>query len=372
MGLYVYKGLHFFIGLFQLEMGRNHERNRVSVIIAARNEEKMIGQCIQALLRQTYPEEKYEIIIVDDQSTDQTSTVVESYVQSNRNVRLIRVRQSKENWSRKKYALAMGIDKSSGDILLTTDADCIVGPRWIEGMIKDFEPDVGLVVGYSQVGFPRKKRLLFDQLQATDFFALMCAAAGTIGRKAPLAASGQNLAYRRSAFQAVGGFEKIKNRVSGDDVLLLQLIVRETDWKVRFSISPETFVTTHPVRTLREFFSQRKRWASNSAYQRKLNRGFFAFLLATFTLNLLLCVTLAAFLFGGHIGPIPWICLLTKVSLDAIVLIKGASLFQRRDLLKYVPLWEILHIPLTIAAGILGALGRFTWKERTYAQRELI
>ena len=366
------KGFSFFWGLFQLKKGYNHREYYVSVIIAARDEEQNIGSCLEALLNQSYSNEKYEIIVIDDQSTDDTSKIVASYTRHHNNIMLLSVHETKKTWAHKKHALNLGIEKCSGEIIMTTDADCVVGPKWIEEMVRYFERDVGMVVGFSQVGSPRTKLTFFETLQAIDFLSLMSAAAGTVGRNTPLAASGQNLAYRKEAFHEINGFEKIKSRVSGDDVLLLQLIAEETNWKVRFAFTTEAYVTTQPVKTVSAFFNQRRRWASNSAYQMRLNRGFFAFLTAIFVLNLLLCITLPLSLFIRSFALVPWICFLAKTSIDCAVMLKGALLFQRKDLLTMFPLWEILHIPYIVLVGILGTAGNFTWKERAYRRQGIV
>lgn len=369
---YVLKGFGFLWGLFQLNRAKSRREYRVSVVVAARDEERNIGSCLEALLNQTYPREKYEIIIVDDQSTDNTSRIVESYVRSHSNLTLLRAGEPEGTRAQKKYALSLGIGKSCGEIVMTTDADCVVAPAWIEGMVSYFEPEVGLVVGFSQIGSPQEELTLFERVQAIDFLSLMSAAAGTIGGNIPWAASAQNLAYRREVFDQVGGFGKVGHRASGDDVLLLQLVVKETDWKVRFSISEETFVTTRPEKTVGALLNQRRRWASNSTYQLKLNKGFFAFLAATFALNLLLCITVPLSLFVQSLSLAPWLSLLAKATIDFAVISKGARLFRRQDLLLYFPIWEILHVPYIVLAGLLGVTGSFTWKERSYCQQGLL
>ena len=364
--VYISHGLRFFRGLALLKSGTNEHKFDVSVIVAARNEEKAITGCLEALLNQTYPKGKYEIIVIDDQSTDNTSEIVTSFLQNNSEMTLLKINEPVANWSHKKYALHTGIEKSRGEIILTTDADCIVKPTWIEGMISCFEEDVGMVVGFSQVGTQDEKLTIFEKLQAFDFLSLMTAAAGTIGNNLPWAASGQNLAYRKKAFERVGGFERIRQRPSGDDVLLLQLISTMTDWKIRFAAREDTFVTTRPVKTMGGFINQKRRWASNSVLQVTLNKRFFAFLVVTFTLNALLLVTLPLSLFLRELSLGPWICLLAKAGVDFALLVKGAHLFRRHDLLKYFLLWEILQIPYIVVSGILGTTRGFTWKERHY------
>ena len=141
-----------------------------------------------------------------------------------------------------------------------------------------------------------------------------------------------------------------------------------TNWTVRMAISKETFVTTRPEKTAPALFNQRKRWASNSRMQMNLNRHFFTFLTATFTFNVFLCITLPLSLVLRSITFVPWICFMAKASIDFIVCAKGAWIFRRRDLLKYFPIWEILHLPYIVISGTFGLIGSFSWKERLYNQ----
>ncbi len=268
----------------------------------------------------------------------------------------------------KKNALNQGIQQSRGEIILSTDADCHVKPTWIEMMVSYFTDDVGMVVGFSQLGTKGKSYSLFEKLQAADFLSLMAAAQGSLNLGCPLAASGQNVGYRKAAFHAVGGFKKIKNRISGDDVLLLQLIRRCTNWKIKFAPLPNAFNWTEPEKTLKSFLNQRKRWASNGSYQVKLNLGFFLFILSTFLMNLIVIFGTPIYIFMFHSMGLPIGCVLIKFFIEFLLTLKGATVYQRRDLLKYFPIWMILQVPYVIFTGLMGSLGHFIWKDRKYFQ----
>ena len=225
-----------------------------------------------------------------------------------------------------------------------------------------------MVVGFSQLGDKEKRYSLFEKLQAVDFLSLMAAAQGSLNFGCPLAASGQNIAYRKAAYEAIDGFEKIKNRISGDDVLLLQLIRKFTNWKIKFAPSPQAFNWTEPEKTLRSFLNQRKRWASNGSYQIKLNLGFFLFIFSVFLMNLFVLFGTPVYILTYHLPKVPVLCLLIKILIEFLITFKGAMLYRRLDLLKYFPVWTILQIPYVILAGLLGSLGHFIWKDRKYFQ----
>ncbi|NVM02539.1 MAG: hypothetical protein HWN67_09405, partial [Candidatus Helarchaeota archaeon] len=157
---------------------------------------------------------------------------------------------------------------------------------------------------------------------------------------------------------------KIKHMISGDDILLLQLIKKYD--KINFSFNKESFVTTYPAKSLKEFFSQRARWASNAFYQRKTDVLFFIYLIDLYLTILGLIIFLPLSLFLKELGYIPLCCLLLKWLTDFSVILKGAKTFDRMDLLKYFIYWEIFQPFYFFIVGIIGTTGKFTWKGRKY------
>jgi len=361
--------LFFFGGLFFPNRKQGQQKYFVSVVVAARNEEKNIGNILTDLVKQTYPVGKYEIIIVNDGSEDSTGKIIEDFAQKFPNVNHVQSLPDIANGlTAKKNALNQGIRKSKGELIVTTDADCRVKPTWIETMVSYFAEDVGMVVGFSQLGNREYNYSFFEKLQALDFLSLMAAAQGSLNLKWPLAASGQNLAYRKKAFEQVGGFENIKQRISGDDVLLLQLIKKKTNWKIRFAASPKSFNWTPPEKTVKSFLNQRKRWASNGSYQFRLNKFFFLFIVTVFLLSLLLVLGTPVYFLIYHSITIPVVCLAIKFFAEWMVITKGGLVYQRTDLLKYFPAWALVQIPYVIFTGMLGSLGHFIWKDRKHIQ----
>jgi len=368
-GIYFVIILLLFIGLFFPNRERTSNRYRVSVVIAARNEEANIGTLLSELVQQTYPTELIEIIIANDGSEDRTGEIIDDFARKYSHIKHVTTTLDTETGLKaKKNALNQGIRRSTGEIILSTDADCHVQPTWVETMVSYFTEPVGMVVGFSQLGKPGIHDSLFEKLQALDFLSLMAAAQGSLNLGWPLAASGQNIGYRKVAFEAVGGFDKIKTRISGDDVLLLQLIRKYTPWQIRFVPDPAAFNWTEAEKTLASFLSQRKRWASNGSYQFKLNRGFFIFILWVFLINAIVIIGTPSYVLMSGTITVPLICLAAKLVIEFLITFKGAVVYQRLDLLKYFPLWSILQMPYILFAGIFGTLGHFVWKDRRYFQ----
>ena len=149
--------------------------------------------------------------------------------------------------------------------------------------------------------------------------------------------------------------------ISGDDDLLLQRVAQRTRWRVRFALNKDTFIQTRPARTFRDFVYQRMRWASKGLhYQGSLQ----AFLMGTFLFFLLLFGTVPLAFLGILPTPIPLFCLLAKIAVDGMVVLKGCVLFRRTSMLKYFFPAEIVHIPYILGAAIGGQFFTFEWKGR--------
>lgn len=365
IALYVLGLLAFLVGLFlPRRRPAAGDRTTVSVVIAARNEAENIGSLLKDLVHQTYPSQLLEIIVVNDGSSDKTAEIVESFTQGNPNIRLLHAKDGPAWMAPKKYALETGVRAARGELILVTDADCRVPSTWVETMAGYFDGQTGMVVGFSQIGRKGEPKTLLEGLQALDFLSLMGAAAGACQLGFPLAGSGQNLAYRKQAFLEVGGYSQVGHRVSGDDVLLLQLIRRQTAWKIRFAFDRRSWVTTKPEPTLPALLNQRRRWASNGVYQYFLNPPFFAYALVTFLANAVILFGLPLALLAGGFGFVLRL-LLSKVIAELCLALRSAFLFDRMDLLRYFPIWALAQIPYVVIVGLGGTFGNFTWKGRS-------
>lgn len=343
----------------------------VSVVVAARDEADHVVSCLERLARQTYPADRFEVVLVDDGSTDGTLARARAAARrlqlEGRRVLVLDGSPARGAIGSKKGALELGIASSRGELILTTDADCKVPDTWVTGIVSCFAADVGAVIGFSQIGEPGSACGRLAAWEAFDFLQLMTAAAGSCGHGHPMAASGQSLAFRRSAFEAVGGYSAVRHRVSGDDVLLLQLIRRTGRWRVAFAALPHSFVVHPPSPGLRTFLSRRARWASNATCQLGLDPLFFTYLAAAFAMSVGLAASpalwAAGVVKGWQVGAL-WA---VKGAAELTTALAGARLFGRADLLRTFPAWWLLQPLYTVAVGIAGPLGWFRWKGRSSA-----
>jgi cellulose synthase/poly-beta-1,6-N-acetylglucosamine synthase-like glycosyltransferase len=333
----------------------------VSVVVAAREEEERLPGLLADLAAQRYP--VFEAVIVDDRSTDRTAALVrEAAARRPGRFRLVQQTEVAAGLSPKKLALQRGVEASRGEILLLTDADCRVGPGWIEGMVRAFRPDVAMVLGCSEFG-TGPASTLFERFQAFDFLTLTTTMVASARLGLPLGASGHNLAYRRAAFDRVGGYTSGLHRAAGDDMLMLYL-VRSTPevGAIACASDPATRVRTEPVATLREFRNQRARWASSGMHHFRADARVMAYGAASLYANLfLLCGPL--YVWTGYLSWRGWIAgVLAKLTADLLVYGSFARSSGRAGLLRYLPLWFAAQPIYLTAMAFWGARPRFEWK----------
>ena len=371
----VYAGglLWFRRGLTSCRKG-GHDRQKpslpkrgISVVIAARDEEENIVACLRGLAGQTLPPEKFEVILVDDGSSDNTAKLAREFARgTDLRLTILGTGGLPGGSGSKKRALSLGVEKAEGEILLTTDADCSVPPAWAATMAHCFDEDsVGMVIGYSGIRSETGVGML-GGWEAVDFLNLMAAAAAGAGRGRALAASGQSLGFRRAAYREVGGYARIMHRGSGDDVLLMQLIRRTRRWRILFSGDAEGHVVHPPSSSLTGLLAKRSRWASNAPLQALLDPPFFTYLACTFGMSAMLLATPVLVWWGGvnwFSAAAAW---LVKSAAEGLLFARSRQVFRRRDLHWQFLAWTLSQPLYIVAVGLFGALGRFDWKGRSY------
>ncbi|MCK4903622.1 MAG: glycosyltransferase [Candidatus Marinimicrobia bacterium] len=355
--LYAIFILYFLTGLVRLKKSpvvKYSKQPTVSVVVAARNEEENIRDLLVDLSNQSYPREKFQIIIADDRSTDKTWSIISDYINKYSNFYGVKVSNLSKTMTPKKYALTKTIEKSNGEIIISTDADCRVPNTWVESIVESFDKETGVVVGYSKIDTESDR--FFDHYQSIDFLALMSANAGTLGWGNAWTGSGQNIAYRHSVFDKIKGFKPVSKRVSGDDFYLIQAISKIA--KARYNTNPNGFVKTKPSENVRQFISQRIRWASNTRNLFNTDLFFLLFLFVNLFINTIL---LSALVVTNYWQFLPMLFGI-KFLFDTFVIFYGSKIFKTKIEINAYLIWFFLqpiYIPLL---GILSILGKFRWK----------
>ncbi len=226
------------------------------MIVAARNEAENIDQCLSSLDRLVYPQHLLEIFIVNDRSVDETHEIITEFIKDKSYFNYLFNENESPNLSGKANAISQAIKKSNGEIILITDADCEVPSRWIQNMLSYFHEDVGIVAGFTRL----QNNGFFSKMQSLDWAYMLTVAAGSVGIGVPLTCIGNNFAFRREAYDAVGGYETVGFSVT-EDFALLQSITKNTNWKVVAPIKSQSIVQSKPAKNYFDFFKQRQRWA---------------------------------------------------------------------------------------------------------------
>lgn len=360
-GIYVILVCYMLTGWLMLSVfsKRQRPRTKVSVLIAARNEEANIGRTLSDILAQDFPKELLEIIVVDDHSTDRTSAVVQSY--ADQGIKLLTLNESEPLNSYKKKAITTAIAEASGELIVTTDADCRMGRDWLATIVGYAETHGSFLVSspvvYSQ------QRSFFEELQTLEFLYLIGLGAAGIGNRQPSTCNGANLAYRRDVFYEMGGFNGIDHLASGDDELFLHKVAAKYPNRIGFCKSRGAIVYTDAKRTLRGFIHQRRRWASKSTHYK--NKVVVALGIAIWLFNVLLLLSgVAALTYDAALWPAVIAALSLKCMVEFFFLLPLCHFARRIDLLAYLPILTVFHIVYMAYIGAAGNLGKYQWKGR--------
>ena len=342
------------------ETDRAHEpRTKVSLIIPARNEEKNLPQLLRDVQNQHYPPGLLEIIVVDDHSTDATVAVAESFGRV-RCLRLCDYTNGEVLNAYKKKAIETAIAQSTGELIVTTDADCRVGPWWLHSLVSFYERKQARLIA-APVYMDGDGSVL-SVFQTLDFMTMQGITGAVVHTRSGTLCNGANLAYTKQAFETVGGFKGIDHIASGDDMLLMHKIEQRFPRRTHYLKNRDATVRTAPMPDLASFFRQRIRWASKATHFR--DRRLLAVLGLVYAYNLsFLLITLAAFRW-----PALWLmllcALLAKTLLELSLVRPLARFFGAERLLLWFPLLQLLHIPYIVLSGLFGQFGAYRWKDR--------
>ena len=361
--IYVFVVATFIIGWAKLvwfKINSALPKTKVSILIAARNEEDLIGKTIDDILAQHYDKNLIELLIIDDHSTDRTAEIIASY--ANKGVRLIQLNEANALNSYKKKAIQTAILQATGQLIVTTDADCRMGVNWLKTIVNCYE-----TYGYKMISSPVayfEEKSFFEKLQTLEFSYLIGLGASTIGNNNPSTCNGANLAYEREAFFEVGGFKGIDDLASGDDELLLHKMAAIYKGKIGFLKNADAIVYTHAKPTLGELIQQRKRWASKSTKYKDKSVIVLGVSIWLFNLSIIVNVILAVIFPAGNSLYFLIFQLIFKIGMELTFLTPITSFFKRKQLLVLVPLLSLLHILYIVYIGVAGNSGKYNWKGR--------
>jgi cellulose synthase/poly-beta-1,6-N-acetylglucosamine synthase-like glycosyltransferase len=357
----IYK--YWFIKLNQYEpLNLVPPSTSFSIIIPARNEAKNIGILLDSIIAQDYPKSLWEVIVIDDFSTDDTASIIQKYAQEYSNIQLVELAvllNGQQLNSYKKKAIETGVALAKNEWILTTDADCIAGKDWLNMFNQYIQEKQPVLVG-APVAFTNDGSWL-QTFQCLDFMALQGITAAAVSAGVHAMANGANLAYKKSVFLAVDGFKNIDNIASGDDMLLMNKIKNAYPSQMGYLYHPKAIIRTAPMDTLNGFIQQRIRWASKTNKYKDVSVIVVLWIVLLFNFYLVLMPFLG--LLFGKIFYWWLVIIVLKTWIEASFAIHIAAFFSIKLSWKNL-LLQFPHILYTAFAGTFGMFGKYQWKDR--------
>lgn len=355
----------FIVGFEKVALVKNNSKapkNRFSIIIPFRNEAHNLPDLLQSLSELKYPTELFEILLVNDDSQDNFKLILEEFQRQIPNLNLRLLQNSRKTNSPKKDAINTAINLSEFEWIVATDADCVVPVNWLQ-LFNQFIIDEKPIFISAPVKFIAENSFLFH-FQHLNFKSLMGSTIGGFGIGHPFMCNGANLCYRKDAFFEVNGFEENGHIASGDDIFLMEKMLKAYPEKVKFLKSGENIVETKSENTWKLFMNQQIRWASKSASY----TSFFAKLVgfSVFLENLMLLVLgIFTLLFPQY-----WFYFMfvftAKIMADFILIAQTSLFLKSEKSLKYYFPVSLVYPFFIVLTVFLSAFSNYEWKGRSF------
>jgi cellulose synthase/poly-beta-1,6-N-acetylglucosamine synthase-like glycosyltransferase len=366
LGIYVVFILQLIFGFDKVKtFVRTNEKpvTKFSIIVPFRDEEKNLPKLLKSISKLNYPKDLFEIILIDDFSSDASERVYIKWRMENGLIETTLLENLRLSNSPKKDAISRAIPILKHEWVVTTDADCTVNKNWLL-ILDNFiqKNNVEMVVGAVVY---KTKNNWFHQFQQLDLLSLQGTTIGSFGIGKPFMCNGANFAYTKKLFNEIGGFGGNNKMASGDDVFLLQKALKNHADKVHYLKNTDTIVKTKPENDLYKLFMQRVRWASKTTGY----SGYYSKSLAIVVLAMNLSLVVGLYLLITNF--LNWQTLLidfsVKYFVDYLLLLKSNQYLRKG---KFIfPLASSLVYPFFSSfVGLYSLVGGFTWKERNFSK----
>lgn len=333
----------------------------LSIILPARNEAENIAKCLQAVQNQDYPATLLEIIVIDDQSTDDTANIISTQF---KNVKLLSMQHPDGSNGSKKQALSKGIAVAKGKLIVCLDADCVPSSdKWLTTMVSCLIANRMLAVT-GPVKYT-SDATIWQNFQAIENAGMMVITG--VGHQSAWfqMANGGNMCFYKSVFDAVNGFEGNAHLASGDDMFLFEKIHQLSPLRTGFVKNEEAIVETSPIPDFQGYIQQRIRWGTkNSRLQSFKLKGILS-LVWIENLFVVMAIVSIPFIYNLRIQLTSVVLILLKFMLDFGLLKCGAVFLKQVPTLKRYWISALMYPFLLVFTGILSIFKTdYTWKGR--------
>jgi len=331
---------------------------KVSVIVPFRNERENLESILECLMKQAYPAEFFEVILIDDHSSDSGYKIAGDFIETNKLTNSKVLSLEAGDGISKKAALQKGIANSTGELIITTDADCKMGEFWISTIVDKYLTERSSMISAPVCIIPDKS--FFSKLQTLEFFSLIGSGAGAIAIHRSFLANGANLCFTRKLYDELKGYSNNSEYASGDDVFML--LQAKQKHNISFLKDKAAIVYTKGAANLKTFLHQRIRWASKSSGYKDATALFTAW--SVFLLNFMIALTFGlGFMRSGYFLMAGSLFIL-KLTVDFAMFYGVAAFLSLRKLMwLYFPL-QIFYTIYIIGTAVLSRVVPFEWKDR--------
>ncbi|MFD1616379.1 glycosyltransferase family 2 protein [Gelatiniphilus marinus] len=339
-----------------------------SVIIPFRNEAENLPHLLASIDALAYPNHLYEIILVDDESGDDSVEIIKKNLDTipikNASTRtnISIIKNNRTSNSPKKDAITTAIKQAKHNWIITTDADCILPKYWLNSFDEFIQTTTSKCI-IAPVTYTSKHGFL-NRFQLLDMLSLQAATIGSFGIKKPFMCNGANFAYKKALFLELNGFDGNNNIASGDDIFLLEKAVKTHPKNVNYLKCEHAIVTTKTQPTWSKLKVQRIRWAAKtSAYNNMFGKltGLLVLLTNTLIISLLLLVLLSAFNLKIFV-----FILIIKWNIDFYLIYKSASFFNQKKVLKTYVFGFLLYPLFSVFIAFVSLFKGYKWKGRHF------
>lgn len=345
-----------------------------SIIVPFRNEAENLPILLKSIAELKYPIDLFEVILINDSSEDNSEGIIRHSIE-NSGITMELIQNKRVSNSPKKDAISEAIKKSKFNWLATTDADCQLPKNWLktlDGFIQTARLNGNRSAPFMICGpvLYKTDGSFLQDFQLLDGISLQAAAMGSFGLKIPILCNGANLAYKKDAFEHVGGFSGNDHIASGDDIFLMEKMKKSFPDRVKFLNSPELIVFTKPQPSWKELINQRIRWASKTT---RTNNGFSLLTGGIILLtNLVFLFLPLAVIFDLQNSLLYLMFLVLKILIDFALIRLTAHFFNQPISFFKFPIMAMVYSSVIVMVAFEGLNGKYSWKGRTFQNRDII
>ena len=337
-------------------------QHHFSLVIPFRNETEHLPQLLESIGTLKYPTSHFEILLVNDGSTDSSEKFILEFFSKHKHLTYRLLQNNPQSSAPKKEAIELAVSKASNPWIITTDADVILPKYWLDSYDEFLQDHDAICVAgpVKIIGFSK----FIHRFQSLDFMSLQGSSLGAFGLGRPMMCNAANLCYNKDVFIAIEAYKHNKQHTSGDDVFLLEAMLKENRKKVFTLKNEAAIVETTPVDSWSALINQRQRWASKTRFSAN---GFTQLTgILVLLMNLWLC-SIPVLILTNYLSPRSALMfVLAKTSIDFLLIFKTVKWFKESALLTSFLFVSLLYPIVAVIIVAKSTLGGFSWKERTY------